>query len=130
MDLVGTNVLGNATGLLRHHIGSTQCVKQLGLAVVDVTHDRDDWRTRLPVLGLAFVLTKLQREGLEELTILVFGRDNFDVVIEFTAEQFQRVVVNRLSGRDHFAELEQHSDEVGRAGINLLGEVSQGCTTR
>ena len=78
--------------------------------MVDVTHDCDDWGACLPVIGLAFVLAKLQRVGLEKFAILVFGRDHLDVVVQLTPEQFQRVVVDRLSGRDHFPELEQHSD--------------------
>ena len=44
-DLVGTDVLGDATGLLGDDVGVADRVEQLGLAVVDVTHDGDDRRT-------------------------------------------------------------------------------------
>src|SRR5690606_39294992 len=40
--LVGTDVLGDAAGLARLHVGVADAVEQLGLAVVDVTHDGDD----------------------------------------------------------------------------------------
>jgi hypothetical protein len=38
-DLVGTDVLGDATGLLVDDVGVAQRVEELGLSVVDVTHD-------------------------------------------------------------------------------------------
>src|SRR4051812_31518942 len=37
-DLVGADVLGDATGLLRHHVGVADRIEELRLAVVDVTH--------------------------------------------------------------------------------------------
>jgi hypothetical protein len=49
-DLVGTDVLGDATGLARHDVGRADRVEQQGLAVVDVTHDGDDRRA----VGLSF----------------------------------------------------------------------------
>src|SRR3712207_7823333 len=42
VDLVGADVLGNAAGLSLRHIGRANRVQQLGLAVVDVSHDGDD----------------------------------------------------------------------------------------
>ena len=45
--LVGTDVLGDATGLALTDIGLTDGVQQSGLAVVDVTHDGDHRRTEL-----------------------------------------------------------------------------------
>ena len=42
---VGTNVLGDASSLSRNDIGFAHKVEQRRLAVVDVTHDRDDGRT-------------------------------------------------------------------------------------
>ncbi|MND31077.1 hypothetical protein D3C80_216170 [compost metagenome] len=46
LDLVGTDVLGDAAGLTGHDIRLTDGVEQRGLAVVDVTHDRNDRRAR------------------------------------------------------------------------------------
>ena len=40
--LVGADVLGDATGLTGDHVGVADAVEQLGLAVIDVTHDGDD----------------------------------------------------------------------------------------
>ena len=43
-DLVGADVLGDATGLTLGHLRLPDRVEELGLAVVDVTHDGDDRR--------------------------------------------------------------------------------------
>ena len=40
--LVGTDVLGDTTRLTGHHVGVTNVVQELGLTMVDVTHDSDD----------------------------------------------------------------------------------------
>src|SRR6478735_8638415 len=81
-DLVGTDVLGDATGLLVDDVGVAQRVEELGLAVVDVTHDGDDRRADDEIVLVALVLTELEVEGLEQLAVLVLGRDDLDDVVE------------------------------------------------
>ena len=44
VHLVGADVLGDAAGLARGHLGLADGVEQRGLAVVDVAHDRDHRR--------------------------------------------------------------------------------------
>ena len=107
-DLVGTDVLGDATGLLVDDVGVAQRVEELGLAVVDVTHDGHDRRTDDEVALVALVLTELEVEGLEQLAVLVLGRDDLDDVVELLAEQLERLVVDRLGRGHHLAEREQH----------------------
>ena len=101
-------------------------VEQLGLAVVDVAHDGDDRRPRHQVLVLAGVLAVFEVERLQQLAVLVLGRDDLNVVVQLAAEQAQRVVVDRLGRRDQLAELEQHGDQVRRAGVDAIREVGQG----
>jgi len=45
LDVVGADVLGDTARFARRDLGATDVVEQRRLAVVDVTHDRDDWRT-------------------------------------------------------------------------------------
>ena len=45
LDLVGTDVLGDATSLAGHDIGLADRIEQRRLAVVDVAHDGHDRRT-------------------------------------------------------------------------------------
>ena len=49
--VVGADVLGDAAGFARGHLGAPDVVQQRGLAVVDVAHDGDDRRARQ---GFAF----------------------------------------------------------------------------
>ena len=124
-DLVGADVLGDATGLLVDHVGRTQRVEELGLSVVDVTHDGDDRRADHEVLLATLVLTELQVEGLEQLAVLVLGRDDLDDVVELLTEQLERLVVDRLGRGHHLAEVEKHLHELGGVDADLLGEVGQ-----
>ena len=87
VHLVGADVLGDATGLLGDDVGVAQRVEELGLSVVDVTHDGDDRRTGLEVVLVALVGAELEVEGLEQLAVLVLGRDDLDDVVELLAEQ-------------------------------------------
>src|SRR5690606_40820951 len=50
LDLIGTDVLGDAAFLTGGHVGLANPVEERCLAVVDVTHDGDDRRPRLQVL--------------------------------------------------------------------------------
>src|SRR5690349_1968529 len=46
---VRTDVLGNSARFTADHVGLTHGVKQTGLAMVNVTHHRNDWRTWLEI---------------------------------------------------------------------------------
>ena len=47
VDVVSADVLRDAAGFARRHLGAADVVQQRGLAVVDVTHDGHDRRARL-----------------------------------------------------------------------------------
>ena len=49
LDLVGTDVLGDAAVLACHNLGVADGIQQAGLTVVNVTHDGDNRRTCLEV---------------------------------------------------------------------------------
>ncbi len=96
------------------HVGVAQRVQELGLAVVDVTHHGDDRRAHLQVALVALVGAELEVEGLQQLAVLVLGRDDLDDVVELLAEQLEGRVVDRLGRGDHLAEVEQHLHQRGR----------------
>ena len=82
MDLVGADVLRDAAGLARGHVGLADRVQQRRLAVVDVTHDRDHRRARLEVL--VGVLERRIRVG-------VLGRrDDLDLLVELVGDDLDR----------------------------------------
>ena len=124
-DLVRTDVLRDAAGLARDDVRLADRVEQSGLTVVDVAHDGDDRRTDLEVLVVLVLelLVEVDVEALEELLVLVLGRDDLDLVAELVAEHLEGGLVERLGRRRHLTEVEQHGDE--RAGLHrVAGDVS------
>ena len=93
--------------------------------MVDVTHDGDDRRAEGEIGLVALVLTELEVERLEQLAVLVLGRDDLDDVVELLTEELERRVVDRLGRRHHLAEAEQHLHELGRVDADPVGEVGQ-----
>ena len=61
LDLVGADVLGDATGLAGDHVGVADVVEQLGLAVVDVAHDGDDRRAHGRIVVVLDVEVEVER---------------------------------------------------------------------
>src|SRR3954453_12423107 len=100
-DLVGADVLRDATGLAGHHVGVAQGVEQLGLAVVDVTHDGHHRRTDVPVALFALFVAEGEVEVLEQLAVLVLGADDLDDPADLGTEELERLVVHRLRRGDH-----------------------------
>ena len=98
--------------------------------MVDVTHDGDDRRAGLQVVVDALVVTEGEIEGAEQLAVLVLGTDDLNLVVQLGAEQLQRLLVHRLRRGDHLAEVEEHLDEGGRVGIDLVREVGEGRAAR
>ena len=113
-DLVGADVLGDAAGLSRDDVGVPDGVEQLGLAMVDVTHDRDHRGPSDEKLLVVLDGVEVDVEGCEELLLLVLGRDDLDDEAELGAEELEGVLVERLGrGRERTAVL------ACRAGIGL-----------
>src|SRR5215217_8325665 len=119
-DLVGTNGLGYATCLTGHHIGLADCVQQLRLAMINVTHDGDHWRASREILLATGVFSELDVEALQQFAIFVLGRNDLDVVVELSTQYLQSVVAHRLGRGHHLAEMEQHLDEGGGVCTDLL----------
>jgi hypothetical protein len=64
-------------------------------------------------------------ERLEQLAVLVLGRDDLELVAELLTEHLEGLLVHRLGGRDHLTEREQNLHQRGRVGVDLVGEVRQ-----
>ena len=124
VHLVGADVLGDAAGLALDHLGLADRVEQLGLTVVDVTHDGHDRRPGDQPL-LVDVGVEVDVEPREQLAVLVLGADDLHVEAEVLAEQQQRLVGARLGRRHHLAQVEHLLDERTRVGVDLVGEVGQ-----
>ena len=102
LDLVGADVLGDAAVLGVDDVRVSDRVEELGLTVVDVTHDGNDRGTRHHVVGVVeFFGLEVDIEGLEQLAVLVLGGDDLDVVAELGAQGLEGVLVEGLRGGGH-----------------------------
>ena len=123
-DLIGTDGLGDAPGLAGDDVGGADRVQQLGLTVVDVSHDRDHRGPRHEV-GVVLIGLEVDVEGLQQLSVLVLGRDDLDVVAQLGAQEGEGVLVEGLGSRGHLTEVEQHGHQGRGGGVDLLGQVGE-----
>ena len=118
LDLIGTDMLGDAAGLARHHICVADSVEQRRLAVIDVAHDGDDRRARLQVLGLVL--------DVEQAFLNVGFRNTAHRVAEFRRDQLGGIRVKHVAGLHHLALLHEILDDVHRALGHAVGEFLDG----
>jgi hypothetical protein len=125
VHLVGTDVLGDATGLAGLNIRVANRVKQTGLTVVDVTHDGDDRRTSLELILVILVEVgrDVETEAFEQLALFVFWRNDLDLVAELLAQNLEGIFVERSGCGCHLTEVEQNGDQLTCIGVNLVGKV-------
>ena len=118
LHVVGADVLRDAAGFARGHLGAADVVEQRGLAVIDVTHDGDDRRTRLQVLGRR--LRALQ--VLLDLVLL----EHLRRVAHLLDHEHRGVLIDRLVDGRHDAHVHQDLDDFGRLDRHLLRELRDG----
>ena len=106
-DLVGADVLSDAAGFARHHIGVADRVEQRRLAVVDMAHDGDDRRARN---GGAFVVGLIEQAFLD----VGFG-DALDRMAHFLGDELGVVGIEHVGQGHHAALAHQKLDHVDRA---------------
>src|SRR5690606_34118845 len=124
-ELVGADVLGDATGLTLADGRLPDGVEQPGLTVVDVTHHGHHRRAAHQVRIVALVHAVAEVEGFEQFAVLVLGADDLNLVVHLAAEQFEDVVADGLGGGHHLTEVEQRLHQRRRVGVDLLGEIGQ-----
>ena len=122
--LIGADGLGDAPGLAGDDVGGADRVQQLGLTVVDVTHDRDH-RGPWDEVGIVLIGLEVDIEGFQQLAVLVLGRDDLDVVAQLGAQEGEGVLVEGLGGRGHLTKVEQDGHQGRGVGVDLLGQVRQ-----
>ena len=118
-NLVGADVLRDATRFASGHIGRANRIEQCRFAMVDVTHDRDHRRTR--DCFRAFFAALGGRVGI--FRRLFFEGDDFRLRAEEARHLAGQFRVERLvDGRKHAAH-HQPRDYVLGANAQLLGQV-------
>ncbi len=121
LDVISANVLRDASGFTRGNLRCPDVVEQRGLAMVDVTHDGNDGRTRL---GSNSFLT-LNLHTLQILFDLVLFQD-LRRVTELFDHEHRGVLVDRLVDGGHDAHVHQYLDDLGRLDSHLSREVRDG----
>ena len=108
-DVIRTDVLRDAAGLARDHVGPPDEVQERGLSMVHVPHDRHDGRPRDQLAGVLRFLLQLREIGL--VGFLADRREP-----ELVADQLDLVEVQPLIDRDHEAEVLEggRDDRLGR----------------
>ena len=102
VDLVGADVLGDATGLAGGDLGLADRVEQRGLAVVDVAHHGDD-RRAVDEVGVVVVVGSTSSSTSSSAWTISTLRSSS------SASDLDGLVGERLGQRRHLAQLHQLS---------------------
>ena len=117
-DLVGADMLRDAAGFARDHVGVTDRVEQRSLAMIDVAHDGDDGRPRN---GRAFLVGPIE----EALLDVRFG-DALDRMAHFLRDELGVVRLEHIGQSHHAALAHQKLDHVDRAFGHAARELLDG----
>ena len=116
--LVGADMLGDAAGFARRHLGGANGVEQRRLAVIDVAHDRHDRGTR-------HQRTRIVGD-VEESLFHVGLRHAFDGVAQFLGQQLGGIGVDHVVDLRHMALFHQQLDHIHPALGHAVGELLDG----
>ena len=118
-DLVGADVLGDASGLAAGDVCGADGVEERGFAVVDVAHDGDDGRTDdLDHAGGVF------EEAFDGFVLeLLFDGDDGGVGAELAGDVFDQLTFEGLVDGHEDTLHKEGGDEVFAANVELFGEV-------
>ena len=108
-----TDVLGDAARFTCGNASMADSVEQRGLAVIDVTHDGNDRRTRLQVF-----LGVVVDDG-----VLLLGRDHTNLAAHVVGDELDEVIGHGLGERQHLTEHKQALDDVVGLHAEQLGEL-------
>ena len=131
-DLARADVLGDPTALAGRDLGRPDGVEQARLAVVDVTHDGHDRRTRLQQRRVVLLVEDLLGR-LGDLAVALrvgtTGAGRFGLghlVAELAGHQRRGVAIDQLVDGREDAALDQLADDVGGIDPEQLGELLDG----
>src|SRR5712692_2925864 len=114
---VGADMLRNPTGLAFRHLRLPDGIKQRGLAVIDMAHDRHD---RWPRLKLDLLLRL--HDGIQQLFSGLLRR-HIDLDPVLLRNDHGCINVHGLIEREHLAHIHQLAHDVGRALSHQLGKL-------
>ena len=128
LDLIGADVLRDATRLACRDVRRADRVQQTGLAVIDVSEDRyDGWPC--PELRRIFVLPQ-DLFCTDELGLGLLFDDRLSLFLgacldpELVGNECRRLEVDGLIDRDHHAHVHQSTDDVDHADVERARKVA------
>ena len=111
---VGTDVLGDTTGLTGNDVGIADIVEQLGLTVINVTHDGDDrWTGHQLIFGIGLLL-----QFLFNLLAHVLSLE-----AELLGHQVDGVGIQTLVDRNHQSQSHTGRDDLDHRHVHHRSEV-------
>ncbi len=119
IDDIRTDPLRNAAGLTCRHIGLTDCIEDRSLAVVDVSHNADNRRTRNHIRFVLFFF-------LEHLFDCIDLDLMFAENIVVNGDLFRLIVGNLRIERVHLAGKEKLLDQLVGRHFHLLCQFADG----
>ena len=118
LHVVRTDVLRDAARFAARDARLADVVEQRRFAVVDVTHDRDDRRTRLRV---AFDVQRLLVRMFDRI-----GRDGLRDVSHLFDHQDRAVLIEHVVDRRHHAHAHQRLDDFAGLDRHALRQIADG----
>ena len=115
VDLVCTDMLGDSSELACDDVCRSDCIKELGLTMVNVTHDSDNRSSRDQIL-LGILLTSN-----DCLIIEVHKMHGASVLL---SDDCGCVTVNALVHADHHTHAEQLGDDLRCLDVHLSGKIT------
>ena len=109
-DVIGTDVLGDTTGLTGDYIGLTDVVEKRSLTVVYVTHHGYDRRTLHEILFLILLYCRINLLGNP-------GRYELDLIAELFCHQHERLGIESLVYGNHKSQAHTSSDDLYHRSI-------------
>ena len=119
LHLIGADVLGDAARLAGGDVGIADIVEKARLAVVDVTHDDDDRRAGLELVGAVLVIV-------DELFLDRHDDFLFDLAAELFSDKGRGVEVDHLGKGRHYAVFHQALDDLGTRLLHAGGQLADG----
>jgi hypothetical protein len=113
--LIGAYMLGDAASFARRYFRGTNGIKERSLAMIDVAHDRDDWRAGLELRGIV-------RDVEQSLFYVGFGHAA-DCMTHFLGDELRRVGVDDIVDRSHLALFHQQPDDIDGTFGHPVGEI-------
>lgn len=115
LNLICTNMLGNAASLMGRYGGFADHIQQGGLAVVNMAHYSNNWWTKYQAL---WIINDFRNQGWIHL-----WWQFLDIDTELASYQGSSIKVNFLVDCCHYAHQEQLLDDLGSSTAHLAGQI-------